>query len=730
MVSRPSKRRPPAGRAPGPSRGGIPGLLRLNAPPSAGSSRGLRAAAAAVAALAGGVLAWIAFAHHPVGDYFTESDFYGYAWGARMIQRGVIDFSRYSVVGPLYELLLAALSLVVRDAFRAGELISIASAVGVILLWTRIVRRRAGEGAALWTALFIAANPVFLRYGYSATTDMLAVLLQSAAATALLGATGRRAPLAAGALAALAALTRYSALALVPAAAACYLLWPVPAGGSDAGAGTAGQGEAAGGGARPRLAALARFAAGFGLLAIPWLACSLATGHAPGSNLIQSFSYYVDPSQGRNIQDVAPGAAAGGYQSLGLLLRDRPGALLARLLGNVPEHFTRNLRTLVGVPVAWVCGAGLVFALLDGSWRSMLPVTLVGAIVFASLVPVFYSDRYALPLLPYYLVFAGLAAGSRLLALRLTPPGAHRLPSFALKWGLALVPLVLSIRSSVTQQRWVESQLPVEVRAAGEALRRVAPPGSGVLSRKMHLWYYSGARPVAFPRVARLAALADACRGNGAQYLYFSWYEAELRPEFWYLLDSTATVPGLTRIPFPTPHPALLYAIGPDFGRDPAWLASDSVRSLHVARAQVRVLNEHDAWGAHFTLGEEARARGDRAAALAHYLAAARGNPGLALAWQRAGDELLGLGRYDEAREAYERVRRLVPGDVASQIGIGWTQLRMGRPDLAAKTWWPLVGKTRDEATLRAMAEVFERVGDVESLEGARRALADLPARK
>ncbi|HEY6867262.1 MAG TPA: tetratricopeptide repeat protein, partial [Candidatus Eisenbacteria bacterium] len=504
-----------------------------------------------------------------------------------------------------------------------------------------------------------------------------------------------------------------------------YLLWPAAAG-TPGGGGA----PAAAGAARPRLVALAWFAAGFGVLAIPWLALSLAAGHAPGSNLIQSFSYYVDPSQGRNVQDLAPGAAAAGYRSLGALLRDQPGALLARLLGNLPGHFSANLRTLVGPPVAWVCGAGLVIAFVDGSWRPMLAVALVGATVFASLVPVFYSDRYALPLLPYYLVFAGLAAGSRALALRITPRSAFRLPSFGLKWAIALVPLVLSIRASAAQQRWVESQLPVEVRAAGEALRRVAPPGSGVLSRKMHLWYYSGASPVAFPRVARLAELADACRRNGAQYLYFSWYEAELRPEFWYLLDSTATVPGLTRIPFPTPHPALLYAIGPGFGRDPDWLANEHERSLHIARAQVRVLNERDAWGAHFTLGEEARAQGDRAAALAHYLAAARGNPRLALAWQRAGDELLALGRYDEAREAYERVRRLAPDDVASQIGIGWTQLRMGRPDLAAKTWWPLVGQTRDEATLRAMAEVFERVGDIESLEGARRALAALPPRK
>ena len=40
-----------------------------------------------------------AFVLHPVGDYYAESDFYGgYAAGARLIQSGHLDPSRYPVV--------------------------------------------------------------------------------------------------------------------------------------------------------------------------------------------------------------------------------------------------------------------------------------------------------------------------------------------------------------------------------------------------------------------------------------------------------------------------------------------------------------------------------------------------------------------------------------------------------------------------------------------------------
>jgi tetratricopeptide (TPR) repeat protein len=704
-MSRHSTRRPTYAAGPGRTAPADAGWFALNATPSRRPSPALRAAAWAAAALTAMALAWIAFARHPVGDYFTESDFYGYVEGARLIRHGHVDFSRYSVVGPLYELLLAALSLVVRDAFRAGELISIVSATGVLLLWAAIVRRRAGDAAAFWTVLFIAANPVFLRYGYSATTDMLAVLLQSAAAWAVLGVAEPRAAFAAGALVALAALARYSALYLVPAALACFLLWPAP-----------------GLAPRPtRARTIAWFVAGFAVLALPWLVPSLRAGHVPGANLFQSFSFYSDPSTSRNIQDAAPGAAPAGYRSLTDLLREHPGALIARLLANVPDHLARNLRSLVGMPVNWVCGLGLLFALLDGSWRRLLPVALTGALLFASLVPVFYSERYALPLVPYFMVLAGLAAGSPLLALRIGRPGLW------LKGLAALWPLALSIQASVTLQRWVASQLPVEVIAAGRALRDVAPPGSGVLSRKVHLSYYSGLNPVAFPRFSRLAELADYCRRNGAQYLYFSWYEAELRPEFWYLLDSTAVVPGLTRIPFVAKNAALLFAIGPDFGRDPEWLASDSLTRIHVARAQVQALDDAEVWPAHCTLAQEAIERADTAAALEHLLAVTRGNPRLAWGWIRTGDLLLARGGYDQARAAYERARRLEPANVAALLGIGWTQMRTRRYELAAQTWAPLTGSTRDPETLRAMADVFERAGNSAALAEVQRALAALP---
>src|SRR5947209_2421539 len=90
----------------------------------------------------GATLLWIAVALHPVGDYYTESDFYGgYASGARAIQHGIVDPSRYPVVGPGYEFALALLGLAGSDLFTVGKLLSVACATATLALWFVLLRR-------------------------------------------------------------------------------------------------------------------------------------------------------------------------------------------------------------------------------------------------------------------------------------------------------------------------------------------------------------------------------------------------------------------------------------------------------------------------------------------------------------------------------------------------------------------------------------------------------------
>src|SRR5689334_13183784 len=103
-------------------------------------------------------------------------------------------------------------------------------------------------------------------------------------------------------------------------------------------------------------------------------------------------------------------------RSLGDVARTGTGGLLLRSLGNVPAHLAGDARELLGPAAALLAAAGVVAALADPALRPLAPVWALGAVLFVGLVPVFYSDRYSLVLLPVYAALAAaavVAAGRR-----------------------------------------------------------------------------------------------------------------------------------------------------------------------------------------------------------------------------------------------------------------------------------------------------------------------------
>ena len=608
----------------------------------------------ALVAVAAAVLLFWALARHPIGDYTTESDFYGgYAAGARLIERGHFDFSRYPAVGPVYELALALIGFAVRDLFTAAKLLAVASAAGTLALWLVLMRRRAGPAAALWCVALLAANGHFFLYGYSATTEMPALFLQSAALFALLAWRSPHAPLVAGVLAALATLTRYSSIYLL--AAPLIYSWSPPHGSTTRGR------------------AALQFLAGFAALALPWIGLSLAAGQLPAASLIRHFGFYyaaADSAPGAQLQDRIVGAprAAQGYRSLVDVLAREPGRFLALLLRNLPGHLHGYARSLIGWPVAVLALGGLAFAVRERRARSLSAAWALGALQLLLLAPVFYSDRYALPLVPVLTSMAAIAlAAPWLLAGRPSRP-----------WRVAVVVagvavVAYSLARSAAYQSWQREQLPTEAIAAARALRADAPPGSRLMSRKGHVGYLAGLEVVPFPRARTLAELAASCRDRGAGYLYYSWYECGMRPEFEYLLDPTAEVPGLTRVFESRPgdgRACVVLRVGPEFGHDPDWLADDFERQVHVARAMVRVLPESLAVPHVIVLGFDALRGGRAAEALGLGATASRWRPAEPLGWLLSGEALLASGRRAEAAAAFERALALNSSDAQARAGL------------------------------------------------------------
>ena len=165
------------------------------------------------------------------------------------------------------------LGVVIPNLFVAAELLSLAAMVGGLLLWIHILSRRTDSRLALVAALFLATNATFFRYGYSVTNDALAFVLQAGALALLLLGSSTRSIALAGALAALAFLTRYNGIALLPAGIAAIFLGGTPY-------------------ADRRRAALL-FAAAFVLVVAPWVAFSLAHGQRFSFQFHHNIAYDV-----------------------------------------------------------------------------------------------------------------------------------------------------------------------------------------------------------------------------------------------------------------------------------------------------------------------------------------------------------------------------------------------------------------------------------------------------
>lgn len=680
------------------TRRGAPGAgaLLLSAPAPA-ASRWLDRLAWALAAAFGVLVLAILLGPHRVGDVFTETDFYGaYGLDARALQAGHLDPSRYGVVGPVHEMALALLGFVVRDLFLAAELLSAASMVAALLLWHRIARERAGALPALLTVAFLATNAQFLRYGYAATTDALALAVQAGALALLLtGAPRPRRLFAAGALAGLAFLTRYNAVALLPAGALALAFgWAgVREGGPRADARRCSFAPAG----SPRSCRGSRFRSraaprspSSSTTTSP-TTCSRARRAFPGTPTSAIWSRNFDALVGDRAR------SGGGVRAHGVQRRRAPDARRPQADRDAGRDrgarraAVRLARRFARAPARGAARGGAAVPRA----RAGLPQRALVARDAAGLGAA-RGDGVRLAA-----AGAGVAHG---------PPGAAAGGRLWLKAVLALVPLALAAKVSLAVQKRVFDQLPVEVLEIAREVRPLLRPGDRVMARKPNFAWHAGLSPVAFPFVDSLSQLAAAARRGHVRWLYFSWPEAEMRPDFSYLLDTTSHVPGLTPRAVTEHWPAVLYEIGPGFGRDPAWLTDVREHAVHRARAQVAISNVD--WMARLVLAtdEQAKGRFEEAQRLLDQAARiAPREPDVLLA---LGDNLLRTDRPAEAAETFDRLESLRPGDPRTRIGRGWAAALQHQDADAMALWAPVVSFASDAATLRRMHQLFVAAGD------------------
>jgi hypothetical protein len=683
-------------------------------------TRRLTWAVAGLAALFVAALLAMVFGPHRIGDYMTETDFYGdYARGAQMVQRGHLAPARYGVVGPGYEVTLALAGFIVRDLFLAAQLLSVAAMTGTLLLWFFLLRRRAGARVAFFATLFIATNAHFFHYGYAATTDALALVLQAGAFYLLLAGTGRRAVLGAGLLSACAFLTRYNAVYLLPAGLIAALAGatgadaaPAP---SPALAGVTGAGRATAPAAAPapgappqhphRVRAALEFTLGFFAPVIPWVLYSLAHGGTFSLQLHHNIAYEVFAHAKGIPWDTYQNELQPQFHSLMDVIRRDPQAVFSRMLFNVWDHLRLDAKLVLTWPVAIAGLLGVAIGARDGTLERLWPLWAAWALGFLALVPTFHSERYSVALLPMYAALPAIAFGSPRFGL-----GLGRRGRWWLKPALALIPLGFALDQSIAVQAHVIDQLPTEVLECAETLRQLKQPGDRLIARKWHVAFHAGVEGLPFPFADSLAALAQYAHDNHVRWLYFSWPEAETRPKFYHLLDTSGVVPGLTPRRVTHPHPAVLYEIGPEFGRTPSWYANDTLRALHMLQARLMV--EGDNPKVLMAYSRIAYTRGDPGhahEAMMRAVSYAPRDPDILMA---AAGIAIDVQDAPTALMLLRRAAEVAPENKDIQVGLGLAQLVTGDAQVAAATWLPVIEACSDPQILLDMVKLYNHTGD------------------
>ena len=151
------------------------------------------------------------------------------------------------------------------------------------------------------------------------------------------------------------------------------------------------------------------FGAGFTLPTAAWALYSLAHGATPASRLYHNVAYEVF-AHARGISwDRYEYQLEPQFHSLRDVIARDPSAVARRLFFNLFDHLREDATTLLGLPVAAAAVAGVVVGAARGTLARLWPVWAAGSLGYFTLVPVFHSERYALPLLPIYATLAATA---------------------------------------------------------------------------------------------------------------------------------------------------------------------------------------------------------------------------------------------------------------------------------------------------------------------------------
>jgi Tfp pilus assembly protein PilF len=561
---------------------------------------------------------------------------------ARALREGAITPGTFLFRGPGYPLLLAGATCLTRgDAYLAARLVNIAAAAAALAAAYLMFRWFLGARAGLAVVAAMAGNSVFLQSAVEAGTDMPALAMGLWATWLVIRPGGWRAATAAGLVAGGAYLTRYNMVFLAPAGLLTLLV------------------------ARRAARHVPAWAAGLALPVVGWTLAHLAlTGELPRNQNYVNVAYEVyGGGMGYDAFSVRTGNQFASFADVAL---HDPIRFVLHVGGNLATRWIADAHRLVPVWIGALAAPGMAIAWWRRpGWRALAAHFLLAYLV---LTLVFYTPRFFLYLLPFYLSGAfGLMLGS-------APARPGWLGAAGRTVAIGAIVLSAAVAGRDTQRLLADP--PDETRVAGEWLRGMAKPGQRIMARKPHVAYFAELEYLPIPYTERLSDFLAQARAARADYLFISGLETGLHPQLSVLADPDVSIPGLVPMAHRVLRPSHYYALYRFVlsGASPPAIEDSLVAAIRGFAAR----RPGQAWPQTY-LGGHLLLVGRHREALGPLAEAERLAPGDALVARFQAMAHAELGEYDQAAAACERALRLVSEGAWERDFLGQIRLAQGR---------------------------------------------------
>jgi 4-amino-4-deoxy-L-arabinose transferase-like glycosyltransferase len=447
--------------------------------------------------------------------------------------------------GPLYPMVLAIFGFILGDFFHAGIFIAVLSASVLVYVTFELLKKIFSPLVSFFVTILLAVNPVFIQFSYSSGTDMFFNAL--AALTLFFFFKNKELSyknlILAAIFGGLSYLTRYNGIFLASFVVVILFVnyWKISW--------------------TNRIKASIIFTAVFLIAFSPWgFYCLIEKGSFLYNENYKNIAFEVY-GKGKISWDDFWFSESSKITSLTEVIFKDTGLFFTTVVANIADHFVNDMEKLIGWHLGVFVILGLALLIISKpfkNWKTQgTGYFLVNLFFFGLLLVVFYSERFSLFLIPFYLVIA-------VQPLFLEKFKVAKFLPQTLKYLLLIGLIVFTFFKSYSFNSENINSGPTELLTLREWYKENVSPemkGKTVAARKAHVAYYLDMDFKLMPMAESYEEFMTKLKNENVDYLYFGIAEAGLRREFQYLIDPKGNHPGLEVVVYFKDPPSVLYRV-------------------------------------------------------------------------------------------------------------------------------------------------------------------------